>query len=268
MGAISGATRVVPIIGSPIIQVKMPPMMNGWCAEQRVDVTMVPLDVAPETVGAMMDALRGWQNSPGMVVTVPYKQIVAALCDDLSPRARRLTTANVVRRDGDGRLTGDILDGVGFIEAARGKGLPPEGKRAAVIGAGGVASAIANSLCENGVGKLLIHEIDEVKRDNLVATLRAAFPATRVAAGVTRVDDLDILVNGTPVGMNGDPGLPLSRAMLSGLRQDCFVADVVTVPTITPFLALARGKGCPSQTGIEMARPQLPLMLRFLGIAS
>jgi shikimate dehydrogenase len=266
MTAIGGATRVLSIIGSPITQVKMPQIMNAWCADQGADIVMVPLDVAADRVGAMMDALRGWKNSPGMVVTVPYKQIVAARCDDLTPRARRLTTANVVRRDPDGKLTGDILDGVGFIEAARGNGLMPENKRAAVIGAGGVASAIANSLCENGVGDLLIQDVDTAKRDALAATLRAAFPATRVGVGIARADDLDVLVNGTPVGMNGDPSLPLSRAVLSGLRGDCFVADVVTVPTVTPFLALARDRGCVTQTGIEMARPQLPLMLRFLGI--
>jgi shikimate dehydrogenase len=265
---VTGTTAVVGIVGTPIIQVKMPGEMNRYFAENGLDVVLIPMDVAPAGIPALLQAVRAWNNLRGLIVTVPFKQVVAASADRLTDRAARLTTANVVRRDPDGTLTGDILDGVGFIEAARANGCPPEGKAAAVIGAGGVASAIANSLCENGVARLAIRDVDTAKQDRLIATLRQAFPRIEITGGIERVDDLDLLVNGTPVGMNGDPSLPLPDAVLSGLGRRCHVADVVTAPLMTPFLERARIAGCTIQTGIEMTKPQLLPMARFLGVAA
>jgi shikimate dehydrogenase len=264
---ISGTTRIIGLIGTPIVQVKMPGVMNAYCRENGIDVAVIPMDVAPPGVPELMRMIRRWGNLLGIIVTVPFKQVVAGLCDDLTQRAQRLTTANIVRRDADGRLTGDILDGVGFVEAARANGRMPESLSAAVIGAGGVASAIADALCESGVARLAIQDVDPVKQDRLVATLRAAFPEVRVSAGIGAVDDLDLLVNGTPVGMNGDPSLPLAPALLRTLPASCYAADVVTAPLMTPFLKLAESRGCAIQTGIEMTRPQLMPMARFLGVS-
>lgn len=266
MVAISGATKVVGLIGTPIVQVKMPGVLNAYAAEHGIDTVLIPMDVAAEGVPDLMRMIRRWNNLHGVVVTVPFKQVAAALCDRLTDRAARLTTANVVRRDADGTLTGEILDGVGFVEAARANGFVPEGTRAAVIGAGGVASAIANSLCENGVAHLSIQDVDTTKQDRLVSVLRAAFPAVAVSGGIGRLDNLDLLVNGTPVGMNDDASLPLPRDLLTTLPAACYAADVVTAPLMTPFLTLARSRGCRIQTGIEMTRPQLLPMARFLGI--
>lgn len=265
---VTGTTVVVGIVGTPIIQVKMPGEMNRYFGENGLDAVVIPMDVAPDGIPALMAMARRWQNLRGLIVTVPFKQVVAAAADKLTDRAARLTTANLVRRDADGTLTGEILDGVGFIEAARTNGCAPEGKSAAAIGAGGVASAIANSLCENGVARLAIQDVDVAKQDRLIATLRKAFPQIEIVAGIDRVDNLDMVTNGTPVGMNGDPSLPLPEAVLSALGPRTYVADVVTAPLMTPFLERARAAGCRIQTGIEMTKPQLMPMARFLGVAA
>lgn len=265
---VSGTTWVIGLLGTPIVQVKMPGVMNAYFADHGLDRVLIPMDVSPDGIPDLMRMIRQWNNLHGIIVTVPFKQAVAALCDRLTDRARRLTTANVVRRERDGTLTGDIMDGVGFIAAAQANGFTAAGRSAAVIGAGGVASAIADALCENGVASLRIQDVDTAKQDRLVATLRQAFPAIAIAGGIARADDLDLLVNGTPVGMNGDPSLPLPAATLGGLRADCYVADVVTAPEMTPFLLHGKGIGCRIQTGIEMTRPQLGPMTQFLGVAA
>jgi len=265
---VTGTTAVVGLVGTPIIQVKMPGVMNRYFADKGLDFVLIPMDVSPDGIPALMQAVRRWNNLRGIIVTVPFKQVIAGLSDKLTDRASRLTTANVVRRNADGTLEGEILDGVGFVAAARANGCAPEGKAAAVIGAGGVASAIANSLCENGVTRLSIQDVDTSKQDRLIATLRAAFPKIEIKAGIDRIDDLDLLANGTPVGMNGDPSLPLPDAVLSGLNARCYVADVVTAPLMTPFLERARAAGCAVQTGIEMTTPQLMPMAQFLGVAA
>ncbi len=265
---ISGATGVVVLIGTPIIQVKMPGVMNRYFADQGLDTVLIPMDIAPDRIQSFVDTARHWHNLRGIIITVPYKQVMAPLADRLTDRARRFSTVNAVRRDPDGTLTGDMFDGVGFVEALAGHGFSPAGKRTAVIGAGGVASAIANSLCETGAASLRIQDMDGVKQDRLIGLLRAGFPGVDIAGGIDRVGDLDLLVNGTPVGMNDDPSLPLPAGMLADLPASCFAADVVTSPAMTPFLTLARQTGCRIQTGPEMTATQLLPIARFLGVAA
>lgn len=266
--AITGATAVIGIIGSPIVQVKSPGLINAYFAQHRLDTVLIPVDLAAEGIPAFVATVRAWQNLRGIIVTVPYKQVLARHMDRLTDRARRLSTVNAFRREADGTLVGDIFDGVGFVEAITAKGVRLAGASAAVIGAGGVASAIANSLCESGVARLRIQDVDAARHEALAALLRADFPAVDIATGIETAVGLDLLVNGTPVGMNDDPSLPLSAAVLQGLTGSCCVADVVTAPTMTPFLTLARDRGCRIQTGIEMTEPQVSLLTRFLGVAA
>ena len=252
---VTGTTEIVGIIGNAIMQVKSPGVMNRYFADRGLNTVLIPMEIAPGAIA-------------GFVATVPYKQVVAPLLDRLTPHAERFSTVNVFRRDANGTLEGEMFDGVGFIAVAARHGINPAGKQAAVVGAGGVACAIANSLCENGVARLSIQDLDRAKQDNLIATLRGAFPGIEIAAGIAGVEDLDILVNATPVGMNGDPHLPLPDAVLAGLTARCFVADVVTEPTMTPFLTLARQRGCIIQTGVEMTETQMLSLAGFLGVAA
>ncbi|MBD7304409.1 shikimate dehydrogenase family protein [Klebsiella pneumoniae] len=127
---VSGTTQVVAVIGHPIAQVKSPDNFNRYFAEQHMDSIMIPVDIVPDAVAAYLNALRGWQNMTGVLVTVPHKQRAAALVDDLTPRARRLNAVNVIRKLADGRLQGDMLDGVGFQLAAEAQGFQPAGKQA------------------------------------------------------------------------------------------------------------------------------------------
>ena len=265
---VTGTTAVVAIIGSPMVQVKSPGAMNRYFDEHGQNTILVPMEISLDAVPVFIAMVRRWANCKGIVVTVPYKQVVAPLLDKLTPRAERFSTVNVFRRDPDGTLTGEMFDGIGFIAAAAQHGVNPDGKRAAVVGAGGVACAIANSLCEHRVSYLAIQDIDTAKQNALIATLRDAFPATEIVAGIDTTAGLDILVNGTPVGMNGDPRLPLSDTALAGFTAGCFVADVVTEPGMTPFLTLAKQRGCTIQTGPEMTETQLVSLAAFMGVAA
>ncbi|CDK96851.1 Shikimate 5-dehydrogenase I alpha [Klebsiella pneumoniae IS33] len=116
---VSGTTQVVAVIGHPIAQVKSPDNFNRYFAEQHMDSIMIPVDIVPDAVAAYLNALRGWQNMTGVLVTVPHKQRAAALVDDLTPRARRLNAVNVIRKLADGRLQGDMLDASAFSSPPR-----------------------------------------------------------------------------------------------------------------------------------------------------
>ncbi len=81
---ITGFTQVVAVIGHPINQVKSPENFNRYFAQQQMDSVMIPIDIEPDAVAGYLNALRGWKNMSGVLVTVPHKQRVAALLDELS----------------------------------------------------------------------------------------------------------------------------------------------------------------------------------------
>ena len=262
---VSGTTQVVAVIGHPIAQVKSPDNFNRYFAEQHMDSVMIPVDIAPDAVAAYLNALRGWQNMTGVLVTVPHKQRAAALVDDLTPRARRLNAVNVIRKLADGRLQGDMLDGVGFQLAAEAQGFQPAGKQALLSGCGGVGSAIAWGLCEAGIRQLALHDQNPATLQLLHNRLATHFPQVHLTTLPDTLSGLDLLVNGSPAGMaNFDP-LPLPQALLESLSPTTHVADVVTAPAITPLLAFAQARGCVVQTGPEMALAQMKLMGQFIG---
>ena len=251
---VSGTTQVVAVIGHPIAQVKSPDNFNRYFAEQHMDSVMIPVDIAPDAVVDYLNALRGWQNMTGVLVTVPHKQRAAALVDELTPRARRLNAINVIRKLADGRLQGDMLDGVGFQLAAEAQGFQPAGKQALLSGCGGVGSAIAWGLCEAGIRQLALHDQNPTTRQRLHDLLAEA-----------TLHGVDLLVNGSPAGMAGFDELPLPQALLDTLDSATHVADVVTAPVMTPLLTFAAARGCRVQTGPEMALAQMTLMGQFIG---
>ncbi|MNZ73280.1 Shikimate dehydrogenase [compost metagenome] len=263
---IRGSTELVAIVGTPIAQVKSPENFNTWFANNGRDLAMIAIDMREAALDAFLASLRGWRNLRGCVVTVPYKQVIASRLDGLSERAAVLGTVNVIRRKADGRLLGDNVDGEGFLGAARRHGFQAGGKSALVIGSGGVGSAIAYSLCEAGIQRLVIADVSAERAGALAERLGNIFPTVGIGSQFDSLDGFDLLVNASPVGMGGTGELPLPAELLQSLRPATLVADVVTSPEITPLLELARNRGCAIQTGPEMAFAQLGHLGAFMGV--
>ncbi|EHG6149476.1 shikimate dehydrogenase [Escherichia fergusonii] len=262
---ITGFTQVVAVIGHPINQVKSPENFNRYFAQQQMDSVMIPIDIEPDAVAGYLNALRGWKNMSGVLVTVPHKQRVAALLDELSPRALHLNAVNVVRKLPDGRLKGDMLDGVGFLLAAKEHNFQSSGKKALLSGCGGVGSAIAWGLCEAGATHLAIYDQNPAMQQSLFNRLATHFPHVHLSSLPETLQDIDILINGSPAGMVGFDPLPIPPALLETLTSATHVADVVTAPVMTPLLTFAQQRGCVIQTGPEMALAQMKLMGEFIG---
>lgn len=262
---IKPTSKLVGIIGSPIVQVKMPDMLNAAFAARNLDMVMIPLDIGRGGIDAFVTVLRNWNNLLGCVVTVPHKQAFAPHIDDLSARSRRLGAVNVIRRNGDGTLAGDMVDGPGFVSALARHGVNVEGKRVAQVGAGGAGSAVADALCAAGAASLAIFDSDGARLGRVTAMLAGGGYKTRVTDSIESLSGYDLVVNATPCGMNGDQSLPLPPEAMAELRAETFVADIVTMPAITPFLATAQARGCRTQGGADMAAAEMEMLGKFVG---
>jgi shikimate dehydrogenase len=220
---------------------------------------MIPLQVKPADIDDFFNVAKRLPNLDGIIITVPHKPVAFRHCDETSERSRVLEVCNVMRRASDGRWSGDMTDGGGFVDALKRNTFDLKNKRALQVGAGGAGSAIALALSTEGASVTLV-DVDSKKRDALIARL-ARHGHTIAAADNADPTGFDLVVNATPAGMKpGDP-LPVDASKLSTGQ---FVADVITIPAMTPLLDTAKAKGCRTQTGVEMFNAQVDFICEFL----
>ena len=175
------------------------------------------------------------------------------MLDKLSSDARAIGAVNTVVFEADGGTVGHNTDWYGFAESFRRELADAPRATVAQLGAGGAGSAVAHALLTLGVGELSITDIDQGRAARLAAELCGRFGAGRAIASADPergIGTADGLVNTTPVGMVGHPGMPVSRDLL---RPDLWVAEVIYFPLETELLRAARATGCRTMAGGTMA---------------
>src|SRR5262245_20686179 len=115
--SITGATRVLGLIADPVAQARSPAMANARLLAQRLygPFVLVPMHVPASGLVEFTAGLRRQQNFSGAIVSMPHKIEIVALLDELTRDAQLVGAVNVIRRDANGRLSGTVLDGEGFV---------------------------------------------------------------------------------------------------------------------------------------------------------
>lgn len=260
---ITGHTKVFAIIADPISHVRTPEVFNEYFAKNNYDGVMVPIHVAPEELEEVITSFRCMKNLGGFMATVPHKTKVAALCDELGDAGRAVGSVNVVRREADGRLIGNMFDGAGFVAGLRAQNHDPAGKRALIVGAGGAAAAIAYSLVEAGVASLTIANRTRSKAEEIAVRVATYFPDRQITVGEVDPTGHDLVVNATSLGLKADDPLPIDAALLTSAMT---VAEIIMKPETTALLAAAKEKGCTVHYGRHMLDEQIRLIASFLGV--
>jgi len=219
----------------------------------------VPLPVRPEAVEVAVRGLKA-AGFLGWNVTIPHKEAMLGLMDEVDAAAERMGAVNTVLVKGDGRLRGLNTDGYGFIAnlEAQAPGWREADGPAVLIGTGGAARAIAVALIEAGIeagakGLRLVNRTKE-RAERLAETLQATFDQADIAVmgwekRAEALEGAGLCVNCTSLGMKGQPPLEL---VLDALPKEAAVVDIVYVPLETPLLAEARARGHPVVDGLGM----------------
>lgn len=248
-------TRLAAIIGDPVRHSLSPALHNAAFQALDLDWAYLAFEV-PAGLGAAAVAAMRTLGIDGLNVTMPHKADVAGAVDRLSPVAERLGAVNTVVRRG-GVLVGESTDGEGFVAALRGdEGFDPAGKRCLVVGAGGAARAVILALADAGAAEVVVAGRTP---ERVAVAAELAGKRGRVGA-IEEAGAVDLVVNATPVGMGGDPGLPVGPALL-GPGQ--VVADLVYHPLVTPLLEAARARGAVVVNGLGMLIHQAALAFRL-----
>ena len=260
---ISGNTEIIAHIGFPTHAFKAPMIYNPYFDHAGIDAVVVPMGCKAEDYPAFLKAVFSLQNIRGALITMPHKVTTAGLLDEVSPTAQIAGACNAVRRNEAGQLVGDMFDGEGFVRGVQRKGFALQGIHALVVGCGGVGSAIAASLAAAGIGAITLFDAYTPSMEGLASRLRQHYPALQVTTGSNDPAGCDLVVNGTPMGMNdGDP-LPMD---VERIAPTSFVGEVVMKSEMTAFLRAAVARGCPVQVGTDMLFEQIPAYLEFFGL--
>ena len=262
---ISGRTTLVAHLGYPTFAFKAPLIYNPWFDRNDIDAVVVPMGVKAEDYPAFFRYLFKLTNIRGALVTMPHKVTTIDLVDEITPTARVAGAANAVLLREDGTLLADQFDGTGFVRGVLRKGFVLQGKRALVVGNGGVGSPIAASLAEAGVAAMGLFDPNAAASESLGERLLAAYPELEIATGSRDPAGYDIVVNATPLGMNDEDPLPMD---VERIAPTTFVGEVVMKQEVTPFLRAALDKGCAVQVGKDMLFEQIPAYLEFFGFGT
>ncbi|WP_116953475.1 shikimate dehydrogenase family protein [Jiangella endophytica] len=260
---VTGRTGVYVHLSHPSTHVRTPQTFNRAFAERGIDVVAVSADVAPADLAATVDGLRGWRNLAGIGVTMPHKEAVAALCDELTPAAAAIGSANAVRRTAGGRLIGENTDGAGFVRGLAGRGIPVAGAHALVVGVGGAGRAVAWALADAGAATLTLANRTAAKAAELAERLAAARPGVAIAAGPPDPAGHTLVVNATSLGMRETDPLPVDP---DRLEPRTVVAEIIMEPRETPLMRAAARRGCTVHEGLPMLTSQIDLVVEYLGL--
>ncbi|WP_207802440.1 shikimate dehydrogenase [Rhodovulum sp. BSW8] len=253
-----GVPILLGLIGRGIARSRSPAMHMAEARAQGLTLLYRVLDMdAPPRRGldlAGMLAAAEAAGFDGLNVTHPFKTEVTGLLDEVSKDARAVGAVNTVLLR-DGRRIGHNTDLWGFAESLR-RGLAdaPRG-HVLLIGAGGAGGAVGYALARSGVARLSIHDSQPDRAEALADRLSdpgggCAVRAIADPAALIRDDRPDGIVNATPMGMAGHPGMAVAPDLLC---PEIWVADIVYVPLETPLLAAARRAGCRVLPGAGMA---------------
>lgn len=256
---ITGHTQLICLLGSPVSHSISPAMHNASFEALNLDYAYLAFDVGTDTLKDTVNTLknigaRGWN------LTMPNKNLMAELCDKLSPAAEISGAVNTVVNE-NGVLTGHTTDGVGFMRAAKDAGHDLRGKKITLLGAGGAATSILVQAALDGASEISVFSLRDKFFDRAVKIVDTLNEKTDCKAALydldekellkTKIKESYILINGTSVGMS-----PNTDACVipdaSYFHPELVVADVIYNPRETKLLTMAKEAGCDTFNGMYM----------------
>lgn len=230
------------LLGRPVAHSLSPVFQNAALRRAALPLEYEAIDVSPGELPGMLLSLRQARGAGN--VTIPHKAAVAAACDSLTLVAQRTRAVNTFWMEG-GALVGDNTDVVGFLKLVESLQLPYIPRRVALLGAGGAAAAVCEAVREWEGASLRVFSRTSVRS---VALAERFAGATSVDSHDALLEDADLVVNATPVGLMGDD-VPVSVDLLP---RDAAVTDLVYRAGSTRWVREAQARGHPAADGLVM----------------
>ena len=251
------ASSFLGVLGWPLATTASPAIHNAAFRALGIDWTYFAFPVPPADLPAAVAGLRAL-GAMGANVTMPHKEAILELLDDLSGDARALGAVNTIQRLGD-RLVGHNTDLDGFSEFLSGDaGVDVRGRKALVLGAGGVARAVVKALADLGAAEVVIAARSVERATSVAALAPEACTVVGWDEAQSRGAEAELIINATPLG--GDGGDPLADVAFDAGQV---VVDLVYSPPTTTLVERARRAGCEAWGGLGMLVRQAAASFRI-----
>jgi len=259
--AISGRTHMVCLLGNPTGHSLSPAIHNLSFELLGIDTAYLCFDVDNGNLGTIVAAFRSMDNWDGFNVTMPCKQAIIEHLDELDDAAELIGAVNVVSKSDDGKVIGHNTDGAGFMASLSQRGVSAKGARMVLLGPGGAGSAILAQAALDGVahidvfaragGESYRHAQELIDRVRVCTSCEIELHDMSDAAALKAcIQDADVLVNATPIGM-GD-GCAETPVPPDFIKPGMVVADAIYHPRETQLIIDARARGCNAVPGLGM----------------
>jgi shikimate dehydrogenase len=251
---ITAHTHTIAIIGDPIEHSLTPRIQNRALQSINADLVNIAFQVRPND---LQSAVQGAKSLGllGLMVTIPHKEKVLALCDELDDSARLMGAANLLHFHPDGRTIGYSSDGWAAVKSLQEEGATVRNSRITIIGGGGAARSLALTFAREGAQEITLLN-RTVERAQIIADETATLGVTTRALPLDQstlgeiLPHTNLLVNSTSVGMH--PHIDDTPVPQSALHADLVVYDIVYNPLETRLLREAREVGAKTVDGLGM----------------
>jgi shikimate dehydrogenase len=243
------------LIGYPLGYSLSPALHNYFFLEENINANYVSCPLNKEQLKDLFES----KKFSGFNVTIPYKEDVLALCDELTETAQKIGAVNTVKLV-SGKYIGTNTDAPGFTLMLKEEAnFELTDKSIFLLGAGGAAKAITYSALTENCKKLDVFDINEVR----TAVLKNNYANKKIetTSVTTRFQDIiaqaDIIINATPIGMEETINQSiLNEEQLSFAKKTCLVVDIIYSPPRTKLMALAESRGLKTLNGLGMLAGQ------------
>jgi len=248
-------TKKYALIGYPLGYSLSPALHNHFFKTNHLDAQYTSTPLTPDQIKTFIES----KEFEGFNVTIPYKEIVFPLLDEITDAANKIGAINTVKKI-DNKYIGTNTDYEGFLLMLKEeKGVNLYNKNVLLFGAGGAAKAIAYALFQKNIKSLFLYDIDI----NMSNTLSAKYPEKNITILNSTSDlstilpQIDLLINSTPLGMEKtlDKSV-LEKQQLALLPKSCLVVDIIYAPLQTKLLKMANELGLNTLNGLGMLAGQ------------
>lgn len=257
---LTNTTQKLCIIGDPVLHSKSPILQNAMISALGLDYIYLCQSVPRGKVKQWLDC-AAFAGYAGFNATMPHKEALVPLMDELDPLAQKCGAVNTVCIK-EGKYYGYNTDGAGFLRALADLGVEAAGKRVLLLGSGGAAKAVAAALAEAGarvtVANRTVSKAEELCKMDPAHLTPADFGGETLCR---LAGESDILVNSTSLGMEGTGTDFADLSFVDALPAGAAVCDAIYAPAETSLLRRARETGHPTMNGMGMLLHQAILAL-------
>jgi shikimate dehydrogenase len=255
-------TQYIGLIGYPLKHSISPAFQQAALDDYKLDIQYQVWETALEDLPDKIRQLRLPHNL-GANVTIPYKENVLQLLDEVDGQASAIGAVNTIINM-DGRLIGYNTDAYGFIQALRrDANFEAKNKHVALLGAGGAARAVSFALLWENIDSLVVVNRTLARAEALSKSLLQYVKDTKVHVDITTlpwrsskyqeiIRSCQLIVNCTTLGTRFSPHENQSPLDANLIAPHALVYDLVYNPTETPLLKLAQEAGASVIGGLSM----------------